>query len=274
MARAPERPGFFRSLPLPSRTEGIVIGVLLLVAAIGVGLAAWHASNRTPPAYEAPANAGATESTTDSPMADDEPALAFYGDRYTAGTSLGGLGPTGWPAIVSERVGARATPPHALLDAGYVAASSFAGFTFESLAAQQPEPDADVTVVFGSRNDFRASPQEITAAALRTFDTIRADAPDTQLLVIGPAWTDAAVPPELPPVRDAVRQAALEAGVLFVDPLAERWFFDDVGLIASDLVSATDAGHVYLADQIEPFVQELLQGADATASTGAASPTS
>jgi lysophospholipase L1-like esterase len=278
VARAPERPGFFRSLPLPSRTEGIVIAVLLLMAAIAVGLAAWHASNRTPPAFEAPANAGATQSSDPaaepSPTAADPPVLAFYGDRYTGGTPLGGIGPAGWPAIVSERLGAQATEPHAVTDAGYVAGSRSGGFTLVGLAQVQPEPDADVTIVFGSRNDFRASPQEITAAATRAFELIRANAPDTQLLVIGPAWTDAAVPPELPPVRDAVRQAAVAAGATFVDPLAERWFFDDVGLIAVDSISPNDAGHAYLADQIEPFVRDLLEAAQDDAPAGAASPSS
>ena len=271
MARAPERPGFFRSLPLPSRTEGLVIAAILLVAAIGVGLAAWYASNRETPVFEAPDNAGA--STSSSPSADPSPTaadatvLAFYGDRYTSGSPQGGLGPAGWPAIVTERLGAEATEPHALSDAGYVATSTsaFGDFDFEVLATQLPEPDADVTIVFGSRNDFEASQEDITAAATRTFDAIRANAPDTELLVIGPAWTDAAVPPEIPPVRDAVRQAALAAGATFVDPLAERWFFDDVGLIGPDRISPNNAGHAYLADQIEPFVRNLLGEAAAPA---------
>ncbi|MGY2126952.1 SGNH/GDSL hydrolase family protein [Blastococcus sp. SYSU DS0617] len=277
MARAPDRPGFFRSLPLPSRTEGIVIGVLLLVAAIAVGLSAWHASNRTPPEFDPPANANANAGATASPSAgpstsSEAPVLAFYGDLYTAGTPQGGLGPAGWPAILSERLDAEPTEPHALPDAGYVATSELGGFTFATLAERQPEPDADVTIVFGSRNDYQAGPAQITAAARRTFDIIRANAPDTELLVIGPAWTDAAVPPELPPVRDALLQAAVAASVRFVDPLAERWFFDDLGLIGTDLVSPTDAGHVYLADQIEPYVRDLLDDPAAASTTTTGTP--
>ncbi|SDF58416.1 Lysophospholipase L1 [Blastococcus fimeti] len=280
VARQPDRPGFFRSLPLPSRTEGIVIAVLLLLTAIAVGVAAWVASNRTPPEFDPPANAGATERATPSASTtaprstdpsdpSDAPVLAFYGDWYTAGTQQGGLGPAGWPAIVGERLGARSTEPHALTDAGYVATSSFGDATFVSLAELQPEPDADVTVVFGSRNDYRATPAQITAAATRTFELIRAAAPQTRLLVIGPAWTDAAVPAELPPVRDAVRSAAAAADVTFIDPLVGRWFFDGVGLIGRDLISPTDPGHAYLADLIEPLVRDLLENAPASASAPA-----
>lgn len=268
VARTPDRPGFFRSLPLPSRTEGLVIAVLLALAGIAVGLAAWHASNRTVPEFQPPANAGSAESATPSASpserAVETPVLAFYGDWYVAGTQQGGLGPAGWPAIVSERLDAEGTEPHALTDAGYVATSSFADATFETLVDELPEPEADVTIVFGSRNDYLATPAQITAAATRTFDTIRASAPDTRLLVIGPAWTDVVVPPELLPVRDAVRAAATAANVPFVDPLTERWFFDDVGLIGTDSISPNDAGHAYLADQIEPYLRDLLESPTGT----------
>lgn len=268
MARAPDGPGFFARLPLPSRTEGLVILVVLLVTAIAVGASAWYAGNRTPPAFDPPADAGSsaeatagptagTTARTTAPTTERAPVLAVYGDWYVSGTDQGGVGPAGWPAIVSQRIGAEATVPHAAPAAGYVAESA-TGDTFLTLAQNTPEPTADVTIVFGSRNDYLSTPAEITAAATRTFETIRATAPQTELLVIGPAWTDAAVPPELLPVRDAVQQAAAAAGATFVDPIAERWFFDDTGLISTDLISPTDAGHVYLADRIEPVVRQLL----------------
>lgn len=259
MAWQPARPGFLRRLPLPGRTESVVLAVLLLAAALLVGLAAWTAGNRTVPEYVPPANAGADAPAAPAPPpAAAPPVLAFYGDWYTAGTPQGGRGPAGWPAIVSGRLGARGTQPHALTDAGYVATSSFGDGTFTSLAEQLPEPDADVTVVFGSRNDYLAPPARITAAALRFSELVRAAAPRTRLLVIGPAWTDADVPPELLAVRDAVAAAATSADATFVDPLAEGWFVGEAGLIGTDGISPTDAGHVYLADRIEPLIRALL----------------
>ncbi|WP_051515632.1 SGNH/GDSL hydrolase family protein [Candidatus Blastococcus massiliensis] len=274
MARAPDRPGFFRSLPLPSRAEGLIILAVLLVMAIGVGLSAWYASNRTPPVFEPPEGAAAAADPTTAPDAPDAPpVLAFYGDFLTAGTPQGGQGPAGWPALVTERLDAEGTPPHAVADAGYVADAAVTGDTFLTLVERFPEPDADVTVVFGSRNDYLAAPSVITAAATRTFDAIRASAPDTRLVVIGPAWTDAVVPPEIRRVRDAVQQAAVAAGVTFVDPLAGRWFFDELGLIASDLVSPTDQGHVHMADRIEPVLRDVLADVAAGTPTGTAGAT-
>jgi hypothetical protein len=55
-------------------------------------------------------------------------------------------------------------------------------------------------------------------------------------------------------VRDAVRDAAVAAGVTFVDPLVEEWFTGGVGLIADDGVSPNDAGHAYLAGVLEPYL--------------------
>lgn len=267
MAKAPDRPGFFRSLPLPSRAEGLVILAILVVMGIAVGVSAWVASNRTPPEFEAPA--AAPTSASSEPTPEEPPVLAFYGDFLTSGTPQGGQGPAGWPALVSERLDAEGTTPHAVTDAGYLAGSELTGDTFLTLVENNPEPDADVTVVFGSRNDYLAAPAAITAAVTETIDAIRANAPETRVVVIGPAWTDAVVPPEITRVRDAVQLAASTAGVTFVDPLTGRWFFDEFGLIAADRISPTDAGHVHMADRIEPVLREVLAeepaGATATA---------
>ena len=271
VARDPGRPGFFRSLPLPSRTEGAVIAAVLVITALFVGGSAWYASNRATPVFEPPTKASrsdpsAAESTAHAPV------LAVYGDGYVSGTSQGGVGPAGWPAIFSARVGAEPTTVHAVPGAGYVAEAPTTGDTFGTLAQQGPEPTADVTIVFGSRNDYFAAPDAVYAAATRTFTTIRAAAPNTRLLVIGPAWTDAAVPGQLPRVRDAVARAAADAQATFVDPLADRWFVGLPQLIGTDVVNPTDAGHVYLADRIEPAVRQVLAtvpGVESTDSAGA-----
>ena len=268
--------GFFRGLPLPGPRERLVLLVLLLMTGIAVGTSAWYASNRTPPTYTpAPKDVGAQAEPTagaPAPTAVRSPVLAFYGDWFVSGTTRGGSGAAGWPAIVSRRIGADGTVPHAATDAGYVRPSSTTADTFDTLAQKAPEPNADVTIVFGGRNDYRATPPEIAAAARRTFATIRAAAPQTRLLVIGPAWTNPEVPAALPPIRDAVQQAATASGATFVDPLADRWLFDNPELLSADGISLTDAGHVYLADHIEPVVDQLLSEVPGISFAGAAAP--
>lgn len=260
VARRPGRPGRSHGLPLPHRDDALLGAAALLATALTVGGLIWFERSRAVPAYEPRDDAAALSepggATVSAPPA--APVLAFYGDWFVSGTAEGGIGDAGWPAIVSQRIGADGSAPHAVADAGYVAVSAVTADTFTSLVERAPEPTADVTIVFGGRNDYRAPPEDIAAAATRTFGTIQADAPGTELLVIGPAWSGSDVPPDLLPVRDAVQQAAAGAEATFVDPLAEQWFAEGTGLVAADLISPTDAGHVVLADRIEPVLRQLL----------------
>lgn len=204
--------------------------------------------------------AGAATEAGTSPTAEadaEPPVIAVYGDSYSAGTGQGGTGPAGWPALVAGRLDAdvrlNATPA-----AGYVAGGD--GGSFLDQAQQSPEPDADVVVVFGSRNDTGAPSQQITERATATFEAVRSASPDADLVVIGPAWSDEAVPAEVFLVRDAVSEAAATAGATFVDPLEEGWFFGRLELIGSDAINPTDEGHAYLAGLIEPILRAALTG--------------
>ena len=62
--------------------------------------------------------------------------------------------------------------------------------------------------------------------------------------MVGPmnSYSNPGVDPP-PPGEDDVRAAGTSCGALFIYPLAERWFSDDVGLIGPDRISPTDAGH-------------------------------
>jgi len=79
------------------------------------------------------------------------------------------------------------------------------------------------------------------------------------LLVIGPAYPRPDVPGPLLDIRDVLKAETERAGGVFVDPLAEGWFWDGPPeLIGGDEVHPTDAGHVYLAQHIEPHIKQAL----------------
>jgi hypothetical protein len=82
------------------------------------------------------------------------------------------------------------------------------------------------------------------------YDKVRRLAPNARLVVFGPQWPNAGRPADLLGIRDAVRAAAGNAGLQFVDPLAEGWFDTHPELIGGDGWHPTDAGHIYLADRI------------------------
>lgn len=256
-----------RGIERPPRWALVALALFLLADLVLVGFVHFRpsssASTQTTAATSSPA-AGA--SSTTPPAASSAPAtptprtptLAVYGDGYSAGNPLGGMGPAAWPAILAARTGAQLTLA-AVPQAGY-AVAGVDGRTFPQLVTSSPST-ADVTVVFGSRNDVSSSPDEVGTAALETFQQIQAQAPATVLLVVGPAWDDAAAPAELEEVRDAVAAAATEVGAEFVDPLAEGWFDRPAGLIATDGISLTDAGHTHVADELTPLVSQVLTSA-------------
>ncbi|MGY1914963.1 SGNH/GDSL hydrolase family protein [Blastococcus sp. SYSU DS0973] len=188
---------------------------------------------------------------------EEPPVLAVYGDGYSTGSDLGGRGAAGWPALVAERSGAD-LQLNAVSMAGF-ARAGVTGQDFADIAAASPVPEADVTVVFGSRNDLGSSSAAVGAGAAEAFASIRTAAADTELVVVGPAWSSAAVPADLYLLRDAVEDAAIAAGATFVDPLADDWFAAPSGLIAADGISPTDAGHRYLAERIAPAVEQALE---------------
>lgn len=209
-----------------------------------------YANQGEPPAFTAPEVAAASEAP--------EPArVVVIGDSYTDGSAEGGNGPAGWPTLIQQRFPDASVQAFAAGGAGYVAASPVTGQSFVNLAAEHAEPDADVFVIFGSRNDG-GDPDAVGAAATEVLTGLRSAAPDAALLVIGPPWVSADVPGGVERNRDAIQAAAAAVGATFVDPLAEGWFFDDPSLIGGDGVHPTDAGHVYMADRIEPALRALL----------------
>lgn len=189
------------------------------------------------------------------------PVLAVYGDGYTAGSDLGGAGARSWPALVAEELGMDLRV-HAVSMAGY-AATGVTGETFAQLVLSNAVPDADVVVIFGSRNDRGAEPELVRQEANNTLAAIRANSPDAVIIAVGPAWSNATLPSDLALLSTAVDRAAAAAGATYVDPLGESWFSepDEGGLIAVDGVSPTDAGHAYLAGLIEPRVRAALDSA-------------
>jgi hypothetical protein len=208
----------------------------------------------------APSAAAAQVATTDAPV------LAVYGDGYAAGNDQGGIGPAGWPALVAASAGA-ALSLHAVPQAGY-ASIGVTGQDFVGLVTAAPVADATVTLVVGSRNDRTQDPTVVSAHAAQVVDDVRAASPASVIVLIGPIWSNGAPPADVLANRDAVEEAANTAGVEFVDPLTAGWFAEPAGLISSDGVSPTDAGHAALAALIEPVVSAALAQAAPSAILG------
>ena len=183
--------------------------------------------------------------------------IVVVGDAFTSSSLQGSVAPSAWPPLLRERLDDVSVEVSAADGAGYVT-TNVLGATMGSLATAAPTEEADVVVVFGGRADAAGIADQVAIAAGETFAQIRATAPDAALVVIGPAWPAAEVPAGVRNNRGVIRDAAVAAGAIFVDPLEAGWFVDQPDLIAADGVHPTEQGQQYLADLIEPVVRDAI----------------
>ena len=187
--------------------------------------------------------------------------IAVVGDSYTNGTAIGGLGANAWPSLTWKSLARRGVQV-----AADVAAEGRAGYgvrgdqgnLFGDLTPRAVRPDDALVVFYGSRNDAGVDPNVLSGQIFNAFALAHGIAPNARLLVIGPPWPTADVPPAVLQVRDILAFQAMLAGATFIDPIAAGWFVDRPDLIGPDGVHPTDAGHAYMADKIAPLIGDQL----------------
>ncbi|MGV9802481.1 Rv0518 family GDSL lipase [Mycobacterium sp. NPDC003449] len=212
--------------------------------------------------YAAAPSAGQPDQPHTPSSLDPRPShIAVIGDSYTTGTDLGGLGPRGWTTLAWQNLAGHGVKVVADVGAeggaGYVVRGNRGGI-FRDLVARTVKPDDSLIVFYGSRNDKDADPLAIALMSRDALALARQMAPSAKILVIGPPWINANVPPNMFRMRDILRDTARDAGAEFFDPLAAGWFFDRPDLIGTDQIHPTDAGHAYMADKIAPLISNDL----------------
>jgi hypothetical protein len=204
----------------------------------------------------ADSSAASTSSSGSAEPGDDEVMqVLVIGDVDTGGFASDSVG---WPAVLAERFPDVEMTVAATGDAGYVTTGTADDATFPDLAAAADLADVDVVVVFGSRFDAGGVADQVDFAAGVTLGEIGEQAPDAEVVMIGPAWPDDAPPAGVRNNRDVLRLAAQTAGATFVDPIADGWLADAPELVGPDGEHLTAAADTYLADRIEPLLRQAL----------------
>jgi lysophospholipase L1-like esterase len=187
--------------------------------------------------------------------------IAVIGDSYTTGSLEGGEGPRGWTTLAWDELAHRGVQVNADVvaegGAGYVQRGN-RGSIFGDLTARAVKPDDTLVVLFGSRNDKDMDPAAITMMSHNALTLAQHLAPTAKLLVIGPPWVSADVPPSILGIRDILKAQAHDVGAAFYDPIEDGWFFDRPDLIGGDGIHPTDAGHAYMADRLAPLIGKQL----------------
>jgi lysophospholipase L1-like esterase len=180
--------------------------------------------------------------------------LVVLGDSIASGTSAGGQGTSGWPAIVAQRLGLlllMSAQPGTGYTKDFGAGSAYPA-RVDQVVALRP----NILIVEGSRNDTDAAATKRAAAAV--LGKLRSALPQATILVIGPLYLDK-TNRGTTPINEAVKAVAASLGLTYVDTINAGWFTGPARrLVASDGIHPTDQGHLYLANLIVPFVSRLL----------------
>jgi lysophospholipase L1-like esterase len=193
-----------------------------------------------------------------------QPALVFIGD-FTDGSNEGGVGDQNWTALVGNDI-RQTRSVRVVADgngggSGYVVRGSSP--TFSDQVRSLVTADAKVVVISGSRSDVVVETSAITAAALETYSLVHTLAPRAILVVVGPTWGTSNPSDAVLATRDALREAAAASMAYFVDPIGDAWFTKgEPGLIGSDSVHPTDAGHHRISELMTPIVTAALNQAN------------
>lgn len=152
--------------------------------------------------------------------------FAVIGDDYALGDGAGWA--RGWVLALSDQMCWALTTTSMEPGTGFVAALQ-PGVTAYALRLNDLDVSgADYILVEGGANDFLATSEEITAAADSTFKTLKDKNPAATIVSIGPlAVPNRAESSEYGRVSSAIAVAAQSNGVLYFDPVAERWLQDD-----------------------------------------------
>ena len=190
--------------------------------------------------------------------------VAFLGDSYTAGIGDTTRDQTyaaltaqrlGWQVIVAGQAGT------GLLAPGHDG-NPF-GKLYEMQLAWRPAPD--LAVISGGHNDWPYPPSLEETTATQLVNRMRQRWPRTHLLMVGPMWGSGEPRTEALGIRDALKTAAKQENVPFIDPLAERWVTGSresgtgnaPRYILKDDTHPNAAGHRYFADRLTEDVRRL-----------------
>jgi lysophospholipase L1-like esterase len=185
-----------------------------------------------------------------------KPLVVFVGDSYTAGSIEDSGYARRFPALVADALDVR-TEVVAQGGSGYIT-SGINGKPWSDQIEAVPT-DADLVVIYGSRNDsFDGShSSEIQASAEALFRSAKEQAPNAKIVVVGPTYVESPIPAGAIATTDAIQLAAHDQDVEYVDALS--WFqHPRPGLIGGDGVHPTDAGHAFLAHKFERIVGDAL----------------
>jgi lysophospholipase L1-like esterase len=172
--------------------------------------------------------------------------IAVVGDQNTAGIKNRVV----WPTLMAEQTG-WSVSNFALPEAGF-AADGMGGqaFTYQVDRAQAGHPRL-ILLVTGTADASVPGTEAVTVGAADAINKIIRGG--EQVAVVGPIWYETPVPDSVWRVNDAVRKAAEQPGVPFLDALDPPLLTKDQ--MHPDLSGPSDVGQSVIADKIAAWLR-------------------
>jgi len=232
-----ERPGAVGAEP---RLTAVVLAVGVLVLSSGCGSGS---GDQPPRAAPAPAAAPSAPGS----------AVVVLGDSFTVG--VGSSTGRGYLDHLAEDMAWSVTAA-AESGTGYVSPSVVPGYQpYGGRVAELASLRPSLVVVQGSTNDVGRSAADVGRAADALYADLRTQLPGTPVVVVGPLDAPAVDPAGVRAVRDALAEAAEEAGLPFIDPIEGGWLQPPDGLYADGL-HPDDQGYAEFADELAAALQD------------------
>lgn len=173
--------------------------------------------------------------------------LVAVGNSFVGGSPMDSGTARRWPGLIATRLGMR-LDVIAAGSSGY-ADPGDAGLTYRDLVRKIPA-DAAVVVIMGSDDDAPYPRDQIERDARLALNDALARAPHAQIIVTSTPWVEKDPDSGIENTRDAVRAAASELGLEYIDGLGTWLVTGPPGQIGADGLHPTDLGHAELADAL------------------------
>lgn len=192
-----------------------------------------------------------------------EPFVAVIGDSYMAGFGVT-QADQGMAVKLAEDLDMKLAN-FAVGGTGYITGGISGTQSFGAQADSALATGADLYIVEGALNDWTAIYQNrvadlntLTEAVSTLFRHLAAGAGGSDIVIVGPVWPDGKPDAGILAIRDILQEQAREAGLIFIDPLAEEWVTpqNTAEYIGPDLIHPNEAGHAYIAQRIADTIEE------------------